>query len=283
MSDPLRSDTTRAPEPASASERDAKIEQLLLAGLDHYFAGEYDQAITVWTRALFLDRSHAKARAYIERARSAQAERQRETEALLHDSAAALHRGDSSEARRLLRDAMNHGGPSDEVIALLDRVDRADTGMAPDVQEARESQPRLSLDAPPPSRRSTIAWAAIGVSGLVIVAAGLFALGATRPEWAALVERSLARRAERSTPPPAQALQVPAPPRRAAAALGRANALVSSGRLRDAMPLLQGIPDTAPERAEADRLLGEIQRQLIGLGPLPAPRPAAPSSGGLIP
>ena len=66
------------PEPASRAERDAKIEQLLLAGLDQYFAGQYDQAITVWTRALFIDRSHARARAYIERARSAQAERQRD-------------------------------------------------------------------------------------------------------------------------------------------------------------------------------------------------------------
>ena len=52
-------------------------EQLLLAGLDHYFAAQYDQAVAVWTRVLFLDRSHARARAYIERARSAQAERQR--------------------------------------------------------------------------------------------------------------------------------------------------------------------------------------------------------------
>ncbi len=282
MSDPLRSDTARTPEPASKSERDAKIEQLLLAGLDHYFAGEYDQAINVWTRALFLDRSHAKARAYIERARSAQAERQRETDALLHDSAAALTRGDSSEARRLLRAAINHGGPSDEVMALLDRVDRADAGAMADLPDS-SAAPRLTLDAPDGTRRSRAAWTAIAVSALVIVAAGLFALGATRPEWAALVERSLARRADRIAPPPAQPPDLPAPPRRSTAALDRARALMSSGRLRDAMALLQGIPDTASERAEADRVLSEIQRQLIGLGPLPAARPAVPSSGGLIP
>src|SRR3954451_6894710 len=123
MSDPLRTETSRLPEPASRAERDAKIEQLLLAGLDHYFAGQYDQAINVWTRALFLDRSHARARAYIERARSAQAERQRESEALLHDGAAAVRRGDYTEARRLLDAAMARGG-SDEGLALLERVDR---------------------------------------------------------------------------------------------------------------------------------------------------------------
>jgi hypothetical protein len=32
-----------------------------LAGLDHYFAAQYDFAIQVWTRVLFLDRSHARA------------------------------------------------------------------------------------------------------------------------------------------------------------------------------------------------------------------------------
>ena len=89
MSDPLRTETSRTPEPASKAEREAKIEQLLLAGLDHYFGGHYDQAINVWTRALFLDRSHAPGSGRIERARSAQAERLRESEALLHDGAAA--------------------------------------------------------------------------------------------------------------------------------------------------------------------------------------------------
>ena len=56
MSDPLRTETSRTAEPTSRAEREAKIEQLLLAGLDHYFAGQYDQAINIWTRALFLDR-----------------------------------------------------------------------------------------------------------------------------------------------------------------------------------------------------------------------------------
>src|ERR1700745_716880 len=98
MSDPLRTETSRLPEPASRAERDAKIAQLLLAGLDHYFAGQFDQAINVWTRALFLDRSHARARAYIERARSAQAERQRESEELLHNGVAAFRNGDVKEA-----------------------------------------------------------------------------------------------------------------------------------------------------------------------------------------
>ena len=60
-SDPIRSDATASANASSGVERDAKIEQLLLAGLDHYFASQYDQAINIWTRALFIDRNHARA------------------------------------------------------------------------------------------------------------------------------------------------------------------------------------------------------------------------------
>src|SRR5437667_12257856 len=98
-------DGAHAPEAATEADRDAKIEHLLLVGLDHYFAARYDQAIDVWTRALFLDRNHARARAYIERARSALAERQRESEELLQKGVAAFARGESDQARELLQRA----------------------------------------------------------------------------------------------------------------------------------------------------------------------------------
>src|SRR6266576_6293646 len=122
MSDPLRTDPSRAQDAASASDRDAKIEHLLLVALDHYFAANYELAINVWTRALFLDRSHARARAYIERARSALAERQRESEELLQTGIAAFQRGDSREARRLVQAAIDGGAPTDEALGVLDRL-----------------------------------------------------------------------------------------------------------------------------------------------------------------
>src|SRR5262252_4968926 len=124
MSDSPRPDGLRHIELATDSERDAKIEQVLLNGLDHYFAARYELAINVWTRALFLDRTHPRARAYIDRARSALAERQRESEELLQQGVAAFNRGDSEEARRLLRVAIECGAPADEVHALLGRLSR---------------------------------------------------------------------------------------------------------------------------------------------------------------
>ena len=78
MADPQSSSSVPTDPPGSV-RGDARIEQLLVAGLDHYFAGDFESAINLWTRVLFLDRHHDRARAYIERARSAQAERQRQT------------------------------------------------------------------------------------------------------------------------------------------------------------------------------------------------------------
>lgn len=286
MSDPLRTEMSRTPEPAPRAEREAKIEQLLLAGLDHYFAGQYDQAINVWTRALFLDRSHARARAYIERARSAQAERQRESEALLHDGAAAVRRGDSGEARRLLDAAMSQGGASDEVLALLDRVGRLEHIAPLVVDEADElDTPRLVLDDLAAPGRSKVAWATLGVLLLVILAAVLFAASAARPGWGPLVERSLTRtdRAAAAAPQASRDVTGLPVPRRAETALARARALMTSGRLRDALPLLESIRATDPERPDADRLRADIQRQLIALGPLPAARVSLPAAEGLLP
>ena len=102
MTDPLRSGRQPASPEATDRDRDARVEELLLTGLDHYFSGHHDLAVNVWTRVLFLDRGHARARAYIERARSAIAERQREGEELLHNGIAAFQRGDQPLARAVL-------------------------------------------------------------------------------------------------------------------------------------------------------------------------------------
>ena len=89
MTDPLRTDHPSDHGEVPERERDARVESLLIAGLDHYFAGQHELAISVWTRVLFLDRGHARAKAYIDRARSAIAERQREGDELVQAGVAA--------------------------------------------------------------------------------------------------------------------------------------------------------------------------------------------------
>ena len=126
MSEPLRT-TPAAPVPGSDADREALIERLLLAGLDHYFEGNYEQAVNVWTRVAFLERGHGRARAYIERARGALAERQRQSEELLHAGIAAYEAGDLPHARDLLTRAIADGGANETALVFLQRLSRVHT------------------------------------------------------------------------------------------------------------------------------------------------------------
>ena len=264
MFDPLRTDPSRALDAASDLDRDAKIEQLLLDGLDRYFAEQYEQAINVWTRALFLDRSHARARAYIERARRALAERQRESEEMLHSGMAAFDRGEADEARRLLQQAIERGAPAEEALAILGRLDRTEprtTVTAPVATAAGERRPlRAPLFLPKHQRTSRsnllVLLVALAITGTAWV------LMSGDVEWQSPV--TFAPPASPAVAPRAAGLTPPIP-RRGEVALAQARALAASGRLHDAIAALDGVRPTDPQNAEADQLRADLQRQLIAL------------------
>ena len=72
MTDPLRSDRNAdAADPGATARRASKSS---CAGARPLLSEQHELAINVWTRVLFFDRGHARARAYIER-RSALNER----------------------------------------------------------------------------------------------------------------------------------------------------------------------------------------------------------------
>ncbi len=273
MSDPLRTDPSRALDAAPEPGRDAKIEQLLLVGLDHYFTAQYEQAINVWTRALFLDRSHARARAYIERARSALAERQRESEELLQNGLAAFRRGEGDEARRLLQAAINHGAPSDEARAVLDRLNRLEQGAAAQrrVTTARAGRSALvprKLD-PARSRRSGLVLAPVLIA--LCLAGGVLVATRSPIDWRSLL--AIEPGPSPSTPVAATVDARLPIPLSGETALARARALTAGGHLRDALAELDRVRSTDAQRAVADRLRADIQRQLIGLASAAAEAP----------
>jgi tetratricopeptide (TPR) repeat protein len=268
MSEIQRRDAHADGDPGAAldADRDAKIEQLLLAGLDYYFSAQYEQAINVWTRALFFDRNHARARAYIERARSALAERQRESEELLQNGVAAFHRGEADEARRLLQAAIEGGAPAEEALAVLDRLNRLETAASAD------SFPRTRREAPAAHDslvarrpRSGLALVAGTALGLAILAIGGY-LSSTRIHWQVLLPAADAPAA--AAAPIAQDLSLPLP-RRGEIAVTRARELAAGGHLHDALAVLAGVRATDPQRGDADRLRADIQRQLLALTALP--------------
>lgn len=256
MTDPLRSDRLALRADVPERDRDARIEELLLAGLDHYFAEQFDLAINVWTRVLFIDRGHARARAYIERARGAIAERQRKGDELLHTGTAAFDRGDAAQARELVASAVEHGASAEEALALLARIERLETitqaGTVPLVR--RPTQRDVPQRQP---RSARWQWIASGLAAGIIV-------GAVALTW--LVNRGLApwpllAPATRvSTPPFTPPVPVPRP---ADLAMARGEALFTRGRLHEALTALQSVPPGDPLRARADALVADIQRQLL--------------------
>ena len=260
MSDPLRSDSITTSEHQDDSDRDAKIESLLLVGLDHYFSSNYTQAIDVWTRALFLDRGHARARAYIERARSALAEQQRESEELLHSGVAAFERGEMDAARQLLNAAVQRGGAHEVALAFLTRIDRinaaAPAATAPAAAPVRT--PRLHPDIPPGDLGSRLLRAVFAAAIAGTIAYALMSWDEVRrfiPAFAAGAETGSAPRTPIQDP-----LIVPLG---SEAAIERASALYRSGRLHDALRALEVVRPVDPRRADADKLKADIQRDLI--------------------
>jgi hypothetical protein len=264
MTEPLRTDPATAPGASSAADQAARVEQLLLAGLDQYFAGQYEQAINIWTRVVFLERRHNRARAYIERARSAMAERQRESEELLHRGVAAYHAGDTVAARTLLTKAVEQGS-EDDALAFLQRLNRVEASASAPTVPA--NQGATAVEVAPVSISPRRRWE---MTALALAAAlGAVALGA-----APLVSWATALRAGTTAVPAAQAsapLPVVRPPEREFA---RARSLYAGGHLFDALRVLDRIDIGDPLHADAERLRGDIQRDLLAIaGASAAPNP----------
>ena len=269
MSDAARTDLPAA-DALAGHQRDARVEQLLLTGLDHYFAGRYERAIHVWTRVLFLERGHPRACAYIDRARSALAERQRESEELLHRGTAAFDGGAVTDARRLLTAAVERGAPPDVALAYLGRLDRLEPapGVSAAAAEIFDEEP-LASTAPARSfwrLRSTAVLA--GVAALLAVTAAAWLAGAVL-DFGSVTSRRAA------DAPPATPEPVPVP-NASDATLARARTLYDTGRLQDAMRLLATIGPADANRAEGDRLLADIQRTLLASADAPIPETSLP-------
>jgi tetratricopeptide (TPR) repeat protein len=276
MSDPRRTKpiSENSTPSIDAADRDAKIESLLLSGLDYYFAFDYAQAVDVWTRALFLDRQHPRARAYIERARSALAEQQRESEELLHNGVEAFERGEIEAARQLLNAAVQRGGAHEVALAFLTRIDRinaaAPAEAAPSVapigrQPFRPSVPSVERVISP-WRRVVLLVAALALGGLMF--AFRYQLRAAIPFLSPGQEANIA---------PVPMVQDPLiVPRSSETAIERARALFESGRLYDALRAVDLVRPADPLRGDADRLKAAIQREL--LAHLPPTTTGAPAT-----
>jgi hypothetical protein len=242
---------------AHERERDARIEEFLLAGLDHYFSEQYELAVNVWTRVLFIDRGHARARAYIERARGAIAERQRKGDELLHTGAIALNQGEAERARALVTSAVEHGASADEALALIARIDRLANASPTGPSAARHIPAEHHPGVVPAIAGISARWRWIGagaIGGIVIGAIALVAVarGGALPIF--------------GTPEAVRVSTLNAPlpvPTIGETALAKAQVLYARGRLQEALAALGAVPIGDAHRARADELAAAIQRQLL--------------------
>lgn len=255
----------RPAEALSGGDDDARIEHLLVTGLDHYFAGDYEQAINLWSRVLFLDRHHDRARAYIERARSAQAEQQRVSEALVHQGLEAFDRGEVVRARALLSDALDQGASHDVALGVLGRIDRLDAGTraaapVPPVARRRAAlKPLPAVDVH--QRRGRLALWLATAAAIVLVSAIVFVLVSPSglAEW--FPDQAAGSAAAPIVVPPSP-LPVPMPTE---TFVTQARALFAGGKLRDALRALDRVPVGDSLRPQADRLRADIQRELLAV------------------
>jgi hypothetical protein len=263
MTEPLR--VAPASDASADADRDALIERLLLAGLDHYFEGRYEQAVNVWTRVAFLERGHGRARAYIERARGALAERQRESDELLHRGLDAYSAGDLARARELLTRAVADGG-SETALVFLQRLGIAEAGHAaaaplPSESEDGAKTGRLAMGG---SRQAASAgertnWlATIAVS--VMTATAILLTAQPIASWLGERPGSIPETGRHAT----DALPIV---RGAEMRLTRARELAAAGRPHEALRLLAAIDRGDPLRAEADSLATTIQNSLLATLP----------------
>jgi tetratricopeptide (TPR) repeat protein len=238
------------------ADREGRVEALLVDGLDRYFSGLYDEAIHLWTRVLFLDRSHARARAYIDRARTALAEQHRRTEEMLHASGELIAQGQSDQARELLARAVAASGDEARAAALRWRLEHLERARA--VDAAARPAAAAVRDALPVGRGRAWPWLfwASGALGLVLIAA-MLRPGVRASLGLASAEFDLPASAESVARPVLSSTDV---------ALVRARTLYARGRLAEALQSLDRVDPRSSTRAAADQLRVEIQDVLLQTG-----------------
>lgn len=267
MVDPLHGDK-RSHDWSSDADRAVKIERLLLSGLDHYFKGRYERAVDIWTRVLFLDRSHARARAYIERARAALSERLRESEELVHTGVEAFERGDVTEARSLLTSAIKQGGGRDEALTVLDRLNRLEVAAGGDGLPRRSggtrsaTQRKFSPGVKQGPRR-------VRVVPLVLFLGVVLVVGYTAMSWGEWESLIWGQPSLRTVVPAQVAVESLPLPLGASVRVSRARRMVEDGRFYQALDVLTMVGSSNSLAKEADALRAEIQRQLLSLPRVP--------------
>ncbi|HKR66494.1 MAG TPA: tetratricopeptide repeat protein [Thermoanaerobaculia bacterium] len=279
-----------APEPASggfdfatasvvtSSDDQKKIDQYLADGDRAAAAGDYQQAIDLWSRIFLIDVTNDQASERIEKAKAKRRETEQKTETLLASGIAAFERGDTARAHADLSEVLRldpHHATAQEYLDRLNETvveggaaakaapfipptpssaDKLDLGFFEDDGGALSEAPLMPPDPgaaiPAPSAASGKRAAATPAAkterklpvGLIAAVLAVLVFGAGGYfAWTRFMNKPQAEDGAGS------------------ATLARASALASAGKYDQAIALLQDIKPSDPEHDRALVMIADLQ------------------------
>lgn len=264
----------------TSAEDQKKIGQYLADGDRAFGAGEYQQAIDLWSRIFLIDVTNDEASERIERAKAKRRELEQKIEPLLTSGIAAFERGDTARAHSDLNEVLRLDPGNAQAQEYLDRLDetvpaaaavpppsfgaddeKLDLGffddepapgsieaplMPPDPDDAPAAVPATSASgrqkaaAAPKAKSSARKFPMTVLAGVLTV----FVLGAGG--WF-VWNRFMNKPAEETNASAGQSI------------MARASALANNGKFDEAIALLQEIQPSDPQHDEALVMMADLR------------------------
>lgn len=260
-----------SPDSASlAAPSTEKTRELMQQGEDYFRVGLYQQAIHVWTRTLFLDRGNPVARAAIERAKRAIAERQRRLDAAVAEAVRLVDNGERQRARHALRWVLTRDPRHSEGRALLERLEglgrrreratRARLVPGEPLSPRTQSRRHDPRPAPPRNPASPLKMAVFLFSALCVFAgAGLY----LHLNWDFLIHDPLFDRHDLAAQPFGTDRELLPPPALDDLHYFNGARLYAKGRYRDALAELARVGRQSSRAEQARGLILRIEERLL--------------------
>ncbi len=239
---------------------DSHVARLLREGESLLSEGRGGEASFRFSRVLLDDPGHDQARAGEARARALLEEDERLAELHLDDAREALRLGRKGEAHSSLAEAVQRGADPDLVQPLVDRLDEREGLLAVAPGTGRSS-----------SRGPASAHWAFGLPRTVLALCFSLVLAVLLAAVTARWEHILGRltRAPRPSAGDVAPLTTLAPPSAGESALQEARQHLATGEARQAMRVLDRIPEQDPNWPYARRLRAEAESALARTEALP--------------
>ena len=134
---------------ATTDDDQKKIEQYLSDGDRAFDAGEYSQAIDLWSRIFLIDVTNDQASDRIERAKAKRRELEQKAETILASGVEAFDRGDTARAHEQLTEVLRLDPRNSQAQEYLDRLSETVSAPAPMIPPSNDNLDFFDDELPP--------------------------------------------------------------------------------------------------------------------------------------